>query len=745
MRSSCAKPPGEKSVIEGLQTGELAMIDKNACLLSGAILVLGGQVQAQESSGIGVEEIIVTAQRREEGLQDVPLAVSAVSGAELQDRGLNDMRDVLALTPGAAFTSTNAAEPVLSIRGIASGGEGAVLDSGVLMLIDGEVISRDFLRSAPIFDIQRVEVLRGPQGTTYGRNATAGVLHVISRRPDAEAGGEIGIDVGDYGAATLNAGFDLPIGKSTLSRLALHYNRRDGYSEDVATGQDVDDRESVAGRLTVEQRIGNNLTNTVRVHFSQERHGDTAPLKSFDPTRPLLGSPFRPSYTEPSTDPFKVVTTPGGSFFDRDVWGLSNQLGVDFGGSKLTSLTSYRSGDNDFFQSSPIGINNQTGRNEADIFSQELRLEGSVAQGQLGWVTGVFFIDEEVRYGFDRTVIAATNFPPSSQQLRHVNNGRGYGVFGELLWDITSQFTLTVGGRYSRDEKDFRLDNRAQGPFASTFVADPSQPLIASVSDTWGKPTGRVSLQYRLNDALMVYGTVSQGYKSGGFNSEPLNLQAATTPFDEETVLNGEIGVRSELFDNRLRFNVTAFEMRFDDIQVQSFTSGFVEITSNAASATIRGVEVEAVARPSRYLMFSLGAAAYDGEFDDYIDLNGNQLAGTALAKMPDWTLATSAVLESPSIADAGVLRFRADYTTRSDIAHDAPADRVFGIREGKDLVDVRLDWLPAGANWRAGVFARNLLDEREMQYIYPRGVLRQRLVSYGPPRTYGVSLSYEF
>jgi iron complex outermembrane receptor protein len=739
-----------RSVMDRWQGGN-SMSGTKALLLAGAMVgVLAGEVHAQEAENpdmddtIVLGEILVTAQRREETLQDVPLAVTALSGEELQTRGLNDMRDVLVLTPGTAFTSYNAAEPVLSIRGISSGGEGAASDSGVLMLIDGEVISRDFLRSVPLFDVERVEVLRGPQGTTYGRNATGGVFHLISRRPGDEFGGEISAAAGDYGALTLDAGIDLPIGPTTLSRLAVQYSRRDGYSKDVATGRDVDDRESLAGRLTIEQQFGDKLTNTVRLHASRERHGDTAPLKAYDPALPILSGPFRPAYTEPSTDPREIITTPGGAYFDRDIWGVSNELVIELGWSKLTSLTAYRSGKNTFFQSSPLAYNNIDTRNKADVLTQEFRLEGSAADDKVGWVTGVFLLDEDVKYGFDRFGGAATTFPPTTQQLRQVSSGSGYGVFGEINWNLTPELKLAVGGRYSRDEKDFNIDSRAQGPFAPFFVEDPSQPLIASVSDSWGKPTGRVSLQYRPGETFMVYGAVSQGYKSGGFNSEPLNLDSATTPFDEETVLNVEAGVRSQLFNNRMMLNVTAFDMSYDDIQVSAFNINSIEIISNAASASIQGLEVEASVRPNRFLTLSLGASAYDGKFEEYTDINGDDLSGFALAKMPDWTLSVSAVAETPRIADAGILQLRADYATRSDIAHDAPADPL-GIREGREMVDLRLAWLPDSERWEAALFVRNLLDEDEKQYIFPQGILDQRLVSYGPPRTIGVSLSYNF
>lgn len=707
--------------------------------------VLPAAVAWAQQDAAAIEEVIVTAQRRQEALQDVPLAVSAMSGSELQARGLTDMRDVLALTPGASFTFINAAEPVLSVRGISSGGEGAASDSGVLMMIDGEVISRDFMRAAPIFDVDRVEVLRGPQGTTYGRNATGGVFHVVSRAPRNDNSGEVAVEIGDYGAFTFNAAGDLRLDDATSVRLALHYQDRQGYSTDVVTGRDVDHRNSLAGRLTLRRDFQGGGATTLRIHGSRERHGDTGPWKSYDPTQPLLGPPFRPTYTEPSTDPYEIVTTPGGSFFDRDIWGVSNTLDLPLGGVNLTAITAFRRGDNHFFQGSPIGFNIVDVINKSDTFSQELRLQGEAFDAAFYWVVGGFYLDEDVAFGYDRTGSASTAFGPTTQRLRQTSRGRGYGLFAEGVWQVTPAFKVTAGGRYSWDRKSFEVDNRAQGPFAPFFIDDPSSPVIAAVRDSWREPTGRISLEYRFQPELMVYGTVSQGYKSGGFNPEPANLVAATTAFDEEKVVNYEVGVRSQLLEDRLRLNVTAFEMVYTDIQTGSFTAGGVEVIDNIGKATIRGVEVEAVARPHRRVQISAAYAAYDGTYDEFFDEDGVDLSGISVAKMPDWTLTLSAQVTSPLIADAGRLNLRLDYATRSEIAHDAPRDDVFGIRPGKDLVDLRLAWEPDVGDWEAALFVRNLLDEAEIQYVGPQVILSQRPVIYGPPRTFGVSLSSRF
>lgn len=690
-----------------------------------------------------VDDIVVTAQRRSEALQDVPLAVTAIDGAAIAERGLIDVRDLLATTPGATFSAINAAEPQLSIRGITSGGEGAASDSGVLMMVDGEVISRDFMRSAPLFDIARVEVLRGPQGTTYGRNATGGVFHVINRKPGRGRSADVDVTIGDYGAWLVNLAGETPVGEATAARLAVQYQSRDGYSEDVYTGRDVDNRESLAARLTVVHDFTEEASLTVRLHGSRERHGDTGPLKSFDPTQPLLGPPFiTPPFTEPSTDPYKIVTS-GGGFFDRDVWGASVELKAPVAGFDLTALTTFRHGDGQYLSPAPLAYNTVNARNDADVFSQEIRLERDLIPDRLYGVAGLFYIHEDVSFGYDRVARPGTPLA-TTQILRQASQMESLGVFGELVWNVTDRVRLTAGGRFSRDDKAFQVSNSASGAFATFFVQDPSRPVVADVKDRWEAPTGRISLEYRASEDLMGYVTVSQGYKSGGFNLEPSTQEAATTPFDEEKVTNIEAGLRSQLFQDRLRVNLTVFDMAYSDIQTSFFSDGGSELTGNIAEATIRGFEAEITARPNPHLTLSAAYAGYDATYDEFFD-DGDDLSGSPLAKTPDWTLTLSAVLTTPEIGGWGRARLRADYATRSSIVNDAPADYLQGVRPGSDMLDLRAAWLPNVGAWEAAVFVRNALDEAEVQYIGPATILSQRPVIYGAPRTVGVTLTYRF
>ena len=715
--------------------------------ITGAVVCATIPTHAQEArtanDSLELDEVIVTAQRREQSLLEVPLAVTVLAGDNIAKKGAVDVLDLTALTPGATFTFINAAEPVISIRGISSGGEGAASDSGVLMMIDGEVISRDFMRGAPVFDVERLEVLRGPQGTTYGRNATGGVIHLISRTPTQEFEANASLELGDYGLVTMESAVSGPVSKDTEARLAVQLNQRDGYSTDYFTGRDVDTKQSAAGRLTIDHDLSDEWSLRLRGHYSQERHGETGPQKSYDPTIPFISPPFVPAdFIEPTTDPYQIGL-PTGTYFDRDIWGISSELTWEGQNTELVSLTTYRKGENEFRQTTPQGYNIVDGLNNAEVFSQELRLSGTTFDDDLFWVGGVFFIDEDVSFGFDRsgeTIIT----PPTRQTLRQSSNSRGYGIFAEGAWNLTPKFTLTLGSRYSRDEKSFSITNSASGAFAPFFVDDPSMPVIANSDDSWETPTYRASAEYRWADNISTYFTYSRGYKSGGFNSEPANVASATTTFDEETLDNFEVGFRSRLFDNRLLLNLTAFDMKYKDIQTGFFTPGGVETIANVGKASISGVEAEFISRPFSFLTLSGNYAGFEHEYDEFVDSSGTDLSGTPVAKVPDWTLTLSARVDMPSMGEFGRLGFELDHRTRSDVYHDAPADDLWGVRPGKDMLDARLTWTSDSEAWEASLWGRNLLDEAEIVYVGPQVILSQRPVVYGPPKTVGVRLSYK-
>lgn len=687
-----------------------------------------------------LETVIVTAQRRDQSLQDVPLAVTTIGGDALSNRGLMEVRDLVELTPGATFTFINAAEPVLSLRGIASGGEGASSDSGVLMMADGEVIPRDFMRTAPIFDVQRVEVLRGPQGTTYGRNATAGVFHVIHKVPEDTYSADFQVEAGNYASLQLNGAVTGPLGDNTRGRAAIFAQRQDGFSEDSLTGSDVDDRRTVAARFSLAHDFTDNLTLLLRAHTSRERHGMTGPLKSSDPFVPFLSPPFvQTPFVEGDSDPYTVFIPDDGDF-DRDIWGISSQLNWHFGDLKLISLTAISRGDNEFIQPTPTNYNYIDGLNNADIFSQELRLEGTT-QNNLYWSAGLYYLDEDVDFGYVRNGYEGAT---TTQQLFQTSKNSSLGIFSEVSWYISPRLELTVGARYSRDKKSFEVDNRATGAFAFIFVEDPTQPLQVAVDDDWSKSTFRASASYQFLDHISAYLTYSQGYKSGGFNPEPANRESALTPYDEEMVTNVEAGFRSQLLDDRLQLNITLFDMDYDDIQTGFFSPGGSEIIANIGEASIKGVEVEFEVRPNEYLFFAGALANFDHEYVDFVD-GGVDVSGESIAKAPDWTASLTAQFETPVLANAGRLRISAGYQSRSDVNHDALVDRLYGVREGIDNVDLRLAWLPLNEQWELSIWGRNLLDEAEVQYVGPQTILSQRPVIYGAPRTFGATLKLSF
>ena len=310
--------------------------------LLATIIVLTAASTANAYAAV-LEEIVVTARKVEESLQDVPVAMSAMSGNFLKDLNIGSIDETLAFVPGATLISSSPGEQTFSIRGVSSGSEGASSDSGVMVMVDNETISRDFMRSAAMFDVQRVEILRGPQGTTYGRNATAGVMHVLNNTPTNEKLASVTVDVGDYSSSTIDGYINGAVNENVSGRLSFHTSDRDGYTEDALSGDDLDDWQENALRAQLLFEPSDELSILIRAHWSDENGGNPGPRKAYDSS---ISDNFRfdpnaAPYTEVSNDPWKIQNS-SDLFYERKIKGLSAEVHWDLASVNLTSVTTYR-------------------------------------------------------------------------------------------------------------------------------------------------------------------------------------------------------------------------------------------------------------------------------------------------------------------------------------------------------------------------------------------------------------------
>ncbi len=718
--------------------------------VTGLIALLGTPATASAQAGNGsgsratLEEVVVVARKIDESQQSVPIAVSSVSEDTVRELNIRNVTDSLTLVPGTASNISTPSQQVHSIRGISSGSNSATADAGVLVMVDNEVISRSFMHSGTMYDVDRVEVLRGPQGTTYGRNSAGGVIHVLNRRPHQETEITADFNLGSHDLVSFDGVVNGALGERASGRLSIHFTDREGYFEDPETDRTLDDLTDYALRGQLLFDPADDWSILARAHYTKMELDNPGTKKPYDPSQPY-DSPFT-SYTDPSSDPWDVQNSLD-TFYERDIWGLGLEVYKDFGTITLSSITSFRTGEDEALRDlfgTPGALLDEPSANDADTFAQELRLDNSAAGSRVTWLAGLFYLKED-HFRFEEKHVVTDTPAGTVQSFTQDNTTKSMGLFGEIDFAITDATHLSVGGRYSWDEKKFSAFHTTAGPLGFIFIPESDDdPVQGTVEEDWSKPTYRLTLTHAFDDNVMFYGSYATGYVAGGFNPEPSNLEALGTPFDEETLDTIEFGMKSELAGRRLRLNLAAFDSSFDDIQEEFFLPSGTLVTQNIAKASIRGVEIEGLWLANDYLEFDLAYANYDHEYDDFINSDGTDLGGAKLQDIPDWTLNAGAQLRVP-MRNGSELRFRVDYRSRSDINEDAEQDPVWGIRPGTDIWNARLSLQSADSAWEVALWGRNLSKEEDMVSITTQAFMTQRSVTYGAPRTYGMSVRYAF
>ncbi len=707
-----------------------------------------------DTNSFTLEEIVVSARKIEESAQDIPVAINVMDDSAVNDLQIQTMTDVIKYTPGATFTSSFAGEPNVSIRGVSSGDNSASASSGVLLMVDNEVVSRDFMYSGALFDVSRVEILRGPQGTTYGKNATGGVVHTLSNLPTDEFEASIKSTVGSYDLLGLETVVSGPLSDEVLGRLAMYHQQRDGYSEDGLTGKSVDDTDTQALKGSLIWMPSDDVSLTFRGHWSKDNFDNPSPRKPLDPSQPdVFLDPSVHIGPDTSSDPYTVINSDD-LFYDREIWGASVEAVVSFDSFDLTSITSYRNGEDsarvDLFGSNIDGVI-QRSENDAHTFAQEIRLDNAAQGEALTWLTGLYYLEEEHERSQMTEVL--TGFPFGLEMLQSFSQkseGYSVGLFGEVNYDVTESTRLTAGLRYNYETKDYDVFHEITGgafpipgggglTLANIFIADPTQPVEGDTDESWNSVTGKVSLSHQLQEDVLVYGSIANGFKAGGFNPEPSNLEAIA-PYDEETLVSVELGVKAELLDRRLRLNAAIFDSTYDDIQTSGFLPSGATIIENAGEATISGAEVEFTWLATENLTLMGSYANYESEYTKFE--NDTTLEGEVLADVPEWTGHLGAVYEI-DLRDSSVARFRVDYRSRADVLAIRDNNAGDVKRPGEDIFNASLSWVSADEAWDVRLWGENLTDKAEITIAGPSSLGTQSHVSYAPPRTYGLSVIY--
>lgn len=737
---------------------------------------------AQESLG----EIVVTAQRREQNIQEVGIAVTPLGPKSLQDLNITNATDIVRAVPSLKMNAYSSSQVVFNIRGISQNDYGDQQEPPVAVYQDDSYSSSINLASFPVFDLERVETLRGPQGTLFGRNATGGAIQFISRKPSKEFEGYTNLTLGSYNQTIAEAALSGPFSDTVQGRFAFIYEKDDGYMESIVPGvpdRGGADHYAMRGRLAWQPSDSTDVDLIVRYMkadketlagiYSQEpacpnalNQGEfTAPDQScaFWGTGPgEAGTGFRDDSITPSRggDPWKTAETEP-SYVDREIFGAQVRLDHDFGGATLTSITDYQTSDKFYTEggdASPVdGVYFFQG-SDIDQFSQEFRLSWSVGDHEM--VGGLFYMDVSGDY----TGKFADPFYGYDPDVAFSQDTTSYAAFFQDEWSFADRWKLIGGLRYWHDSREgsyFASAPEVPGLSPPVTIIFNKNEIFPNSTDLTGVTvtpsdadadfddvTARLELDYRMNDAVLWYLSYNRGSKSGGFTFSTGTPYGGTEvdfvngiPFDPETLNAYEIGMKSTLAGGTTTLNLAAFYYDYRDYQAFSQISTVQTVTNQDAEA--QGLEIELNSQPVDGLTLQFGASIMDSTVKDIRLPDQATIVDHDLPQAPPFSANALARYEFP--VGSGSLSLQGDVQYSDDFCFTtlcAPVEEESSYM----VANARIGYASGDGRWEIAAFVNNLTEEEYRVYAFDSSLFSGVVAGvYAKPRWYGLTASFRF
>jgi iron complex outermembrane recepter protein len=700
------------------------------------VLSMGSAASAQEApeESAGVGEVIVTAQKRSENLQDVPISIAAVTAESLERSGIVTLDAIQRLTPGMNMSAIGSG--FVSYTYIRGGGTN-VIDSGsdpsVAFFVDEVYLAGTAGLQFDLLDVERVEVLKGPQGTLFGRNAAAGAINIITKPPEETFNAWAAADVGNYDFYAVRGGITGPISADGAWRYRLSgaHRERGAYTENVS-GLDPGFIDNYTARGQIEYRSDDFLFRLTGDYFTSD-NGMTNHFLSTANGAGFITAPANAALPPGQSTYRRFYNVDG--FEQQDTYAINARIEWDLSFATLTSISAYR--DNSFKrlqdQDGSAADGYALGTDQSDkTFSQELRLANDGEHFR--WILGAYYYDGKT----DRvdTIDSGPDFAVPALQSSLGFYGQqidttSYAVFGQATFDISDQLSFTLGARYTSDEKTSSQRTDPFGPVGLYTVV---------LTPEWDSFDPAAILEWTVNDDVMVYGSFRQGFKSGGFQSLPGNLALASTIYNPEEVKAYEVGVKSQWAGGRLQVNAALFRAEIADQQILRIPSAGVTIIDNAGETVTDGIDLSLSALVTQNLRFDLNSTIQKARFSKYVS-NGISFADNHQLRSPDTSISFVGEYTLP-VGAAGDLRLRGEYSYQSDTYFDAANTSSFNaFQPSYGLINARLTYEPAQGNWDISLFGKNLADEEYFRNIAISGP--SGLGTPGDPQTYGVSLNW--
>lgn len=723
----------------------------SSCILTGPAW---GQTAAQSTeeaapAGAAAGEIVVTAQKRSESIQRVAASITALSGEALVERGLSGAESLAAQVPGLQY-SEHANSTLFAIRGISLDILTGAGEPSVATHIDGVYQPRATAPLLDLTDVERVEVLRGPQGTLYGRNATGGTINFISAAPTKDLQAGITVGAGSFDQRLVRGYVSGPIiGDAVRARLAASYDENDGAFQDQF-GERLDGRKRTYVHGSVSIGAGGPLSVDLSGYYIREKM--TGPIQALVQQGPFFELVFPDQEVSYTTEPYRVfidymprTVRDLKLFTGRVSWEISDDL-------TLRSITGYADsdyrtrfdGDSTTLNYIAVGDPTTTGPRTGDSrsFSQELNLSGNL--GPLEFVAGLFYFHEKfkpfVAFNFPVGIPGAAT-PNTNFYAKADERTDSYAAFADLTYHVTDRFRVVGGLRGSKDRKIY------DQTFGFSLPGFPlgTGPGMACVNErykeSWSSLTPKAGLQFDANSRTMLYAQYQKGNKSGAFN-----LTVCGNKVDPENVSSFEIGLKSRVLENTLTLNLSAFHYDYKDLQVLRFvTVGGVDtsILDNAATAKVDGFELEAAARPSPRVGVNVAFSYLDARYSTFFAGTGVDYSGNRLNRAPEFTVKSGAEYRLPLTGFFSELTLRGELNLTSRVYFSPDNSRSLS-QESVAIVNAYAT-LASENGIEARVFGRNLSNVAVLANAFPSSTQNAVQGFYGLPRTWGIELSKRF
>jgi len=682
------------------------MYKTNKSLLSMA--VAAATLSSLPVTAATLEEVLVTAQKREQSLQDIPVSVAAFDAQAIRQQGIADVEDISQYVPNVQIAESpgGSTGATIGIRGSVTINPAVTWEPTVGIYLDGVFIAKNVGGIFEVADLERVEVLRGPQGTLYGKNTVGGAINLISKQPAEEASMRLLAGVGNFGAS--HVGVKADTGRMGNAKFSLSYLKRDrdGFDDNFATGEQFKSVDAESGRIAALFDVSE---DTEVIYSYDWSDADNLPSMPQVVPTPVYE---RPDGIALDGAKFDLSSTKGHSLT------ISSRLSEQWEFKSITAKRDMTFDDALDLDGAPMTFFHTERHVDHSQLSQEFQWLGQTDNAY--FVLGAFYFNEDA--DADNPYDFGLGFP-----IRNF-----YGVeststalFGQVDWRLDEQWSVIAGLRYTQEDKDFYISH------PDDFV----QPFTTESSDSWSNTSPSLTVQYQFGDDSNAYLRLAQGWKSGGFNGESENLAVAQTPYDEEKVTSVELGIKSTVADN-IRLNAAVFNNDIKDLQLSEFlgASGYSQIT-NAGQATIKGAEIEVVAALSEELTVNANYGYLDPKYDSFIQYGFEMKDMAAFPYAPENTYSVGANYQSGSWSARIDYSFVDDHVLYYDQASaDATKVKAYGLLNARvSLADIEV----GDSRLALSLWGKNLTDEEYYINGIPLGAVA--LNYFGDPRTVGI------